>query len=352
MGVEEMRHSSRAFSVCVLILLGLACIALLAGCDNAQEAAYKSSLISISNRWNDGVRQLKVADKDLETRMKAIKTITDPYQAVNAYYAGIDAFTPKYHEIVDMAQGLQAELNQLQPPAKYATEHKILVNGMSTLVISLQNADLALGQMRTLNMGAFQNGEIVWNNAETNIEQGIANVNMAGDYLFPTNWPLIIGVLVGMAGVSVGLGIWTGKMGDRDGRSFKAYFCFGFFLWFLGVLIAWLKTRRRREVGGYAGVPPGAYPAGPQGYPPPAASLPGDLLALENPFGLPDQLIAPIAPQPVYAQPQSQPAPAQAPPVQEPPASPFGSCPACGVQLPQSGAFCFRCGSPLPEFGA
>jgi len=346
-----MRHSSKAFSVCVLILLGLACIVLVAGCDNEQEASYKSSLISIRNRWNDGVRQMKVASKDLETQMKTIKTITDPYQAVNAYYAGIDAFIPKFDQIVAMAQGLQAELNQLQPPAKYGTEHKILMNGMSTLVVSLLNADQALGQMRTLNMGAFQNGEIVWNNAETNVEQGIANLNMASDYLFPVNWALIIGVLAGLLGASIGLGIWTGKMGDRDGRSFKAYFCLGFFLWFVGLAIAWLKTRRRRAPRGYTAAPSPGYPAGSQGYPPPAASVPGDLLALENPFGLSDQVLPSYVPEPAYAQPPMQQAPTQAPPVQEPPASPFGSCPACGVQLPQAGAFCFRCGSPLPEFG-
>lgn len=350
MGVEEMRHSSKAFCVCVLILLGLVCIGLVAGCDNSQESAYKSKVASIHNRWNEGARLLKTATDELLAQMNALTKISDPNAAINAFYAAIDTFTPKFQQNVALAQGLQAELNQLQPPAKYATEHKMLVNGMSTVVISLLNENQAVGAMRTINIGALQGAVLQENTAMANIKQGIDNLNLASKYLFPINWALIIGVLVGLLGASIGLGFWTGKLGERDGRSFKAYFCLGFFLWFLGLAIAYFKTRRRLEPRGYGGVPAPSYYAAAQGHPPPAASLPGDLMALENPFGLPDQSTQSMAPQADYAQPQAQQASTQVPPVRQTPGSTFGHCPTCGVELPQAGAFCLRCGSSLPQF--
>ncbi|MHB8895964.1 MAG: hypothetical protein ACYC99_12430, partial [Candidatus Geothermincolia bacterium] len=124
-----MRRSSRFCRVLVLILLGCLLVALLAGCDNVEESAYKDKVRSINSRWNQAVGQFKKAGDNSKAQLKAVTTISDPYQALAALRAALESFLQQIQQFLAQIEGFQVETNQLQPPAKFVTEHKILVNG-------------------------------------------------------------------------------------------------------------------------------------------------------------------------------------------------------------------------------
>lgn len=344
----------------MLVVVGIAIAVLLAGCDTAQESAYKDKISAMMSKWNAISSQLDDASEKCIAQVQAAAKNGDPNAALAQIQAALDTFLMTFNQAVDQIAAMQTELNQLQVPPKYMTEHKMMLNGMSTVANSLENQRQATGLLRNLQPGQMDAAMVQIETAETYLQQGIDNLNLAAGYLFPKNWPLTIAIWLAFLGIAVGLGFWSGKMAQRQGRSFNAFFCLGFFFGLIGVGIAWLVLRgsgREQKTERAVSQMPAF-----QVQPVAGSAFLSDMIRDGDTLDSAPPAQAPVPPpvnypgymvQPPTASPSaSYQANAPAPPQPTPMAAPFGHCPACGIALPQPGAFCLRCGAPIPQVGS
>jgi len=332
------------------VVLGLLCLLVVTGCDSAEEAAYKGKIVAIQDRWNEAGRQADVEANDWYTQMKTLVNSSanaDPSAVYASLIQIVDAYVPKFQASLQKIEQIQADLNAIQPAAKYTNEHRMSVNGMNTVVVSLQQEGQAIANIRNVRtLNDVNNLTLQVNNAVEFGQQGIANLNKANAYLFSTSWATIAAIGFCVLVVFAGCGTWAGMMGRSDGRSFADYFVLGLFLGPVGLLIAWRKTRYGPSPPVHAYQQPA--PAMAQGYtdqqywPQPQPGY------LEQPYSPPAQAVrwdeAPSAPAPWDAAPRQ----AFGPSAADVYPSDYGSCPTCGAAITVPDAlFCPTCGATV-----
>ncbi|MBU1672069.1 MAG: zinc ribbon domain-containing protein [Actinobacteria bacterium] len=252
-------HVARALLVVLLFCIS---VTLVAGCgtsDTAEEKAYKAQIESVRTRWNAIQTEAEAYSQQYTQQLETTTSLQSAASLVHG-------FQQKLQGSIGQFRQLESDLAQIQPPARFAGNHSMMINGIEALVTALNQMSQTVGS--ALQPGADLNALEAQIKAEAeSAEEGEDAFVQGATGVLPVNWPVVVGFFVVVLAVGSCFGYISGRMGQKDGRSFGGYFCLGFFLGLIGVLIAYLITRGGRQPvrdyrqpiqEGYAYVPPPA----------------------------------------------------------------------------------------------
>jgi hypothetical protein len=276
--------------IITLILLVLF-VLFFTGCEAGEEASYQEQVGSLRDRYSDIADRSQALGTEFEEKAKALEAAggTDLNEVMSKVNALIDEFTARYQQLIAEVQQLQTEFQNIKPPKEYETAHSIYNNGMSTVVVSLNESMRGLGLLR--NYQSMDNALIVLENSWQFLEKGEESIRKADDIVFGVDEELIITIVLGVL-LLVGLVV--------------------------GAIV--MVSRRRRRYPALQPLPGRGPPGYGNGY-----------QYADHGYGTPMQ-------------------PPGAPPVPPPAPPPLTEriCPRCGAVVSAAGPFCPSCGAAVP----